>query len=59
MRNGFVKGMMIGGIVATSVGLVMNTDMMSGRTKKRVIRSGRNLLRKSSNIIGDVADLFR
>ncbi len=59
MRNTFVKGMMVGGIVAASVGLVMNTDMMSGRTKKRMIKGGRNLLRKSSGIIGDVADLFR
>lgn len=60
MRNGFVKGMMVGGIVAASVGLIMNSDMMmSSRTKKRMIRGGRNLLRKSGNIIGDVADLFR
>lgn len=60
MRNGFVKGVMLGGIVAASVGLIMNSDMMmSGRTKKRVMRGGRNLLRKSSNIISDVADLFR
>jgi gas vesicle protein len=59
MRNGFVKGMMVGGIMAASVGLIMNTDMMSGRTKKRMMRGGRNLLRKSSHIIGDVAELFR
>lgn len=51
---------MVGGIVAASVGLIMNSDMMmSGRTKKRVMRGGRNLLKKSSNIISDVADLFR
>jgi gas vesicle protein len=60
MRNGFVKGVMIGGMVAASVGLMMNSDMlMSNRTKKRMMRSGKHLLRKSSNIIGDVADLFR
>jgi gas vesicle protein len=60
MRNGFVKGIMIGGIVAASVGLMMNSDMMmSSRTKKRMMRGGRNLLRKSGNIISDVADLFR
>jgi hypothetical protein len=38
----------------------MNSDMMmSSRTKKRMMRGGRNLLRKSGNIISDVADLFR
>lgn len=60
MRNGFVKGMMVGGIMAASVGLIMNSEMvMSSRTKKRMVRGGRNLLRKSTNIISDVADLFR
>jgi gas vesicle protein len=59
MRNGFMKGVMIGGLVAASVGLMMNTDMMSGRTRKRMMRSGKNLLRKSGHIISDVADLFR
>jgi gas vesicle protein len=60
MRNGFVKGMMVGGIVAASVGLIMNSEtMMSGRTKKRMVRSGKHLLRKSGAIISDVADLFR
>ncbi len=59
MRNGFVKGMMVGGIMAASVGLIMNSEMMSSRTKKRMIRGSRNLLRKSGHIISDVAELFR
>ncbi|NMA34758.1 MAG: YtxH domain-containing protein [Clostridiaceae bacterium] len=59
MRNGFMKGVMVGGIVAASVGFMMNTDMISGRTKRRMIRSGRNILRKSGSFISEVADLFR
>lgn len=59
MRNGFMKGMMVGGIVAASIGFMMNSDMMSGRTKRKMIRGGKNLLRKTGSVISDVADLFR
>ena len=59
MRNGFMKGMMVGGIVAASIGFMMNSDMMSGRTKRKMIRVGKNLLRKTGSVISDVADLFR
>jgi gas vesicle protein len=59
MRNGFMKGVMVGGIVAASIGFMMNSDMMSGRTKRKMIRGGKNLLRKTGSVISDVADLFR
>jgi len=49
----------VGGIVAASIGLMMNSDMMSGRAKRKMIRSGRNILRKTGNIMSEVADLFR
>jgi hypothetical protein len=51
--------MMVGGIVAASIGFMMNSDMMSGRTKRKMIRGGKNLLRKTGSVISDVADLFR
>ena len=59
MQNGFIKGMVIGGIVAASVSMMMNTEMVRPSTKRRMMKSGRTLLRRSSNIIGDVADMFR
>lgn len=59
MNRGFIRGIVIGGIVAASVGMMMNTDMVSMKSRKRMMKGGRSLLRKSSNIIGDVADLFR
>lgn len=49
----------MGGLVAASIGFMMNSDMMSGRTKKKMIRSGRHILRKTGNIMSEVADLFR
>jgi len=59
MQNGFVKGVMVGGIIAASVSMMMTSDMVKPRTKKRMLRGGRSFLRKSSGIIGDVADMFR
>jgi gas vesicle protein len=59
MQRGFVKGVMVGGIIAASVGMMLNSDMMKPGTKRRVMKSGRSLLRRSSNIISDVADMFR
>ena len=59
MQNGFVKGVVVGGIIAASVSMMMSSDMVKPRTKKRMMRSGRSFLRKSSNVIGDVADMFR
>lgn len=59
MRNGFMKGVMIGGLVAVSVGFMMNTDIISNRTRRKMVRSGRNLVRKASNVICDAVDLFR
>jgi len=59
MQNGFVKGVVVGGIIAASVGMMMNSNMMQSKTKRRMIRSGKAFLRKSGHIISDVADMFR
>ena len=59
MQKGLLKGMVIGGLVATSVSMMMNSDRMHSRHGRRAMRRGKSLLRKSSNIIDDVADLFR
>lgn len=59
MRNGFMKGVMVGGLVAASIGFMMNSDMMSGRARRKMIKSGRHILRKTGNIMSEVADLFR
>ncbi len=58
MRMGFTKGFIIGSIVGASIAM-MNPDMVNKKTRKRMIRNGRNFLRKSGDIIGDVMDMFR
>lgn len=59
MHSGFTKGLVIGGIIGASVSIMVNSDMMRPRTKKRMMRNGRTLLRKSGGIISDVVDIFR
>jgi len=39
--------------------MMMGNNMMDRRSRKRMMRTGRNVFRKSGNIIGDVVDLFR
>jgi hypothetical protein len=59
MQSGFAKGILVGGIIATSVSMIMNSEKMNPSTRKRMMRNGRMLLRKSGNILGDVVDMFR
>jgi len=54
-----MKGVMIGGLVAASVGFMMNTDMMSNRTRRKMVKGGRHLVKKASNVICEAVDLFR
>lgn len=59
MSGGFTKGLVIGSIIGASVSMMMNNDAMRPRTKKKMIRAGRTLLRRSGGIISDVVDVFR
>jgi hypothetical protein len=60
MQGSFTKGLLLGSIVGASMSYVMNNDMMtSNRNRRRMFRTGKNFLRKSGHLIGDVVSLFR
>lgn len=59
MQGGFTKGLIIGSVVGAMVSMMMEPDMMKRRTRKKMMRSGRNFLRRSGHIIGDVVEMFR
>lgn len=59
MNGGFTRGLVIGSILVATVSMIMNNDMMRPRTRKKMLRTGRTLLRKSGGIISDVVDVFR
>lgn len=59
MNGGFTKGLVVGSIIGASVSMLMNNDRMRPRNRRKMMRTGRMLLRKSGGIISDVVDAFR
>jgi gas vesicle protein len=59
MRIGFTRGLLIGGLIGASLSMLSNPDGVKSRKNRRVMKAGRNLLRKSGNVVEDVVDLFR
>lgn len=59
MNGGFAKGLIIGGIIGASVSMMMNPGIMKGRSKKRMLRNGRDFLRRSGSLIGDFMHILR
>lgn len=59
MRGNFTKGLVIGSLIGASISMMVNSDVMGDRTRRKMMRGGRNLFKKSGNLIGDVVDLFR
>lgn len=59
MQSGFTKGLLIGGLIGASISMMSNSDMMKPRTRRRMMRAGRTLLKRSGGILGDVVDIFR
>jgi len=59
MNNGFTKGLIIGSVIGASISMIMGPEMMKGRTRRRMMKEGRNLLRRSGGIIGDLVEAFK
>lgn len=59
MRGGFAKGLVIGGVIGATVSMMMDPKMMKSRTRRRLMRNGRSIIRKSGHIISDLVDVFR
>lgn len=55
----FTKGMLIGGIVGASLSMMMNSDMYSKRNRRKTMKKGMRLIKRSGGIISDVTDIFR
>lgn len=58
-KRGFTKGLIIGGIIGAAASMMMEPGMMNNKTRRKMIKNGRNLVRSSGNIIGEVIDIFR
>ncbi len=59
MRQGFTSGMIIGSVVGATMGMFVGADQNVAKTKKKMMRSGRTMVRKSGKLMTDVVDMFR
>lgn len=59
MHNGFAKGILVGGIIAASVTVMANSDMMKPGNRRRMMKAGRNFVKRSGSVIGNLADMLR
>lgn len=58
MRNGFTSGMVLGGIVGATMSMAINKDIDMGKTKKRMLRIGKNVCKKSRRMVSDISNMF-
>ncbi|MBP7177119.1 MAG: hypothetical protein KBA53_13010 [Thermoclostridium sp.] len=58
MKNGFTSGMLIGGIVGATVSMIANHDIDVHKTKKRMMRMGKNMVKKSRRIVSDISGMM-
>lgn len=59
MSGGFTRGLIIGSLIGASVSLMMDPNMAHSRTRKKMMKAGRNFFRKSGGVIGDLIDIIR
>lgn len=58
MRGGFTRGMILGGVLGASIGVMMEGDGMK-RRRVRMMKNGRKMVRVSSDLIDNFTDIFR
>ncbi len=59
MRGGFTKGLLVGSVIGASIGVMKSADLMNPRSRRRMMRTGRNMVRRTTHALGDLVDLFR
>ncbi|HEX9061640.1 MAG TPA: YtxH domain-containing protein [Clostridia bacterium] len=58
-RNGFARGLIVGGMLGASLSMMMNPDTMRGRSRRRIMRGGKGILRRSGSLLGDVIGFMK
>lgn len=58
MKGGFTSGLIAGTIIGAAMVALINPEMNT-KGRKRIIRNGRNFMRNTGHLVGDVIDMFR
>ncbi len=59
MMMKFARGMVIGGLIGASISVLTNPDIIDPRMRRKMIKSGRKIMHRSSNVFGDMISMFR
>ena len=55
----FAKGILIGGLIGASISVLTNPDIVDPHMRRRLIKSGKKIVRRSGNVFGDMNHMFR
>ncbi len=58
MRN-FARGLVIGGLIGASISVLTNPEIVDPHMRKKMIKSGRKIWRRSNHVFGDMMHMFR
>lgn len=58
MRN-FARGLVIGGLIGASISVLTNPEIVDPHMRKKMIRSGRKIWRRSNHVFGDMMHMLR
>lgn len=59
MIRNFAKGVVIGGLIGASISILTNPEIVDPHMRKKMIKSGRKIMRKSNHVLGDMVHMFR
>lgn len=55
----FAKGILIGGLIGASISVLTNPDIVDPHMRRRLIKSGKKIVRRSGNVFGDMVHMFK
>lgn len=58
MRASFTSGVIIGGIVGATMSMMANGDINVKKTRKRIMRMGRDVCKRSRRIMSDISNIM-
>ncbi len=59
MLRNFTKGLVIGGLIGASISVLTNPEVVDPRMRRRMMKSGRKIIHRSNNMLGEMIQMFR
>jgi|GEM_PF-3280763 len=59
MMRSFCKGLLIGGLIGASLSVLTNPEIVDPHMRRKMIKSGRKIWRRSNHVFCDMMHMFR